>query len=288
MYDGKSCTAHRDSACTSTSTILSRLPSSSMNGISMMAETDTQADSLLLRRLPPELRNDIYIHVFDSCRQTSGTITSWNEHGDHPKVDLLNANNEAPGNALLASCRTIYHEARAIFVDAQRTFWQQTTFTISLIENDGIGAPILVDHPERLRSRKIEQISSVVIEAEKCSNRKMYLKSGAGSELEPGYGIASSYGLSSSWKVRVVSDDEWLTGAITMFFRDASKGTLRSETLDSTKGRLKRIYEEANTKVDWLARQGRETETLEEASEKMHRTQESLVMFEQAMQCMKR
>lgn len=251
-------------------------------------DTNAQAGSLLLRRLPPELRNDIYIHVFDFCRQTSGIIASSNEHHDLSKVDLLDANDEAPDNALLATCRTIYHEARTIFVDAQRNFWLHTAFTISLVENDDVKAPILVDYPERLRSRQIEQISSVVIEAEKCSNMKIYLKSGAGSNLEPGYGIASSYGVASFWKVRVVSDDEWLTGAITMFFSDASKGNLRSETLDSTKGRLKRMYEEAKTKADWLARQSGETETLKEARERMHGTQQSVVMFEQAMQCMKR
>lgn len=51
---------------------------------------------------------------------------------------------------------------------------------------------------------------------------------------------------------------------------------------------MKAKYEEAKIKVDWLARQSGEMETQEEASERMRGTQESVVMFEQAMLCMKR
>lgn len=114
---------------------------------------------------------------------------------------MLTASYTAPSNALLATCRTIYHEARSIFMDAQRTFWQQSTFAIPLTDNDGVNAPVLVDYPELVRNRHFEEISSVVIEIEKVYDTRIYMISGLGAEWQ------SDNEVFRSWNFRIVSDN---------------------------------------------------------------------------------
>lgn len=83
-----------------------------------------------LFRLPPELRNTIYTYVAYS--KFSLPQFEWDEEHNSPKLDLGCAQQRAPSDELLRTCRSIHDESEGIFVRAKTQFWSDTTFTLAL------------------------------------------------------------------------------------------------------------------------------------------------------------
>jgi len=71
------------------------------------AQIGSQKDSPLFS-LPPELRNCIYAHLF-------GLVEEISNNGATQPIDLDILTITTASNALLQTCRSIYHEARGIF-----------------------------------------------------------------------------------------------------------------------------------------------------------------------------
>lgn len=111
--------------------------------------------------LPPELRNKIYRYAFQSDDGKHG----WDNDHDCPKVDMLIASRCAPSNELLRTCRRIHAESRGFFIESQRDFWSNTTFTLTLVNresSDGIAAgPVHL--VEDLCNEQISCMAHVVI-----------------------------------------------------------------------------------------------------------------------------
>ena len=100
-----------------------------------MARTGEEAlvsdqSSCLLFRLPPELRNIIYTYVVYS--KYGVPHFQWDEEHNSPKLDLKCAQQRAPSNELLRTCRRIYAESKGTFLEAETLFGSDTTFTLSL------------------------------------------------------------------------------------------------------------------------------------------------------------
>ena len=90
-------------------------------------------DTCLLFRLPPELRNTIYTYVV--YNKFALPQFQWDEEHDSPQLNMICAQRHAPSNELLRTCGSIYDESRGIFVNAQKEFWSDTTFTLNLLGN---------------------------------------------------------------------------------------------------------------------------------------------------------
>lgn len=234
--------------------------------MSKIAETNPQADNVLLQ-LPAELRDAIYFYLFDFDCQTFGRFSSSGRYR-RPRIDLLNAGHHAPSNALLATCRIIYQEARDIFVQAQKDFWHKTTFTTSLTETDGVHAPVVVGHHERLRNEQVQTISRIVIKMENAYGTKIYMTTEPESDR-------------SSWQLCCVSNDEAWGEFIGDTLYDARKYALSPDQLRHTQDHLRASYERAKMRMDRLDRPSGDVETPKEM-------RESIVVFEQAQQNLER
>jgi hypothetical protein len=83
------------------------------------SDTTNAQTQCILFRLPRELRNGIYEHVFGT-----GIVKCY--------IQLENAHNLAPQSDLTITCRRIHEEATAIHQAAFKTYWENNTFSYSL------------------------------------------------------------------------------------------------------------------------------------------------------------
>lgn len=114
-----------------------------------------------LFRLSPELRNIIYKYVFDGRDDECG----WDEDHGCPKIDLVNASRCAPSNGLLRTCRRINSESRAFFVESERKFWSNTTFTLTFKENKSLRLDYgPAAFPSLLCNENISRIARITID----------------------------------------------------------------------------------------------------------------------------
>ncbi|EME78081.1 uncharacterized protein MYCFIDRAFT_200413 [Pseudocercospora fijiensis CIRAD86] len=73
-----------------------------------------------LDKIPAELRNEIYELTFAS------------DHNVEEKVELFEA--RPPEKSILSTCRQIYEETRGYYIDAFRSYWQDTEFYVECEE----------------------------------------------------------------------------------------------------------------------------------------------------------
>lgn len=123
---------------------------------SSTAPTNSQTSSPLFK-LPPELRNTIYVYVFTQSEDNDDSPPSDNLGVSKP-VDLYNVEKIAPSGAFLLSCRLTLTEGQSLFLQAQRDFWKENIFSIELREDwsDATAMP----EPKTLRLRE-EQVNSI-------------------------------------------------------------------------------------------------------------------------------
>lgn len=84
-----------------------------------------QTDSRLFK-LPPELRIDLYEHVF-------GDRTSFTRE----RLNFMTAEEEAPKPELLHACKAIHHEAADLFKACTEVYWRETVFDVDAPRKDG-------------------------------------------------------------------------------------------------------------------------------------------------------
>jgi hypothetical protein len=84
--------------------------------------------------LSKELRDEIYKLAF------TPTIDETPSTNDDELIDLTRAIALAPSNALMASCKRLYHDAADIYVTARRQFWSENHFVIPMEFNDSAAA----------------------------------------------------------------------------------------------------------------------------------------------------
>ncbi|KAI6882141.1 hypothetical protein KC360_g5931 [Hortaea werneckii] len=102
-----------------------------------------EATSSGLMKLPPELRNEIYELVFFQEE----------DDDDYEPVDLMHPS--TPSKHLLLSCREIYREAKGIYKEAYRAFWEMSDF---MIEDVSDMPETMVGFQRRLREKDVELV----------------------------------------------------------------------------------------------------------------------------------
>ncbi|RMY69187.1 hypothetical protein D0863_06624 [Hortaea werneckii] len=126
-----------------------------------------EATSSGLMKLPPELRNEIYeLALFQEADD------------DYDPVDLMYP--YPPSKDLLLSCREIYHEAKGIYKQAYRAFWETSTFII----DDVADMPeTMVDFQRRFREKEVEVVHHLTM----CDgdNGKLVYSEGMWTEYGP-------------------------------------------------------------------------------------------------------
>lgn len=98
--------------------------------------TNQQNDCLLFH-LPAELRDLIYSYAFSQNTPTRRVVSRLPVESPVELINLHDAANLRPTNELLITCRKVYHDARDMFVAAQRAFWASNAFLIQLREDWG-------------------------------------------------------------------------------------------------------------------------------------------------------
>jgi hypothetical protein len=110
--------------------------------------TNSQEQSPLFK-LPPELRNRIYLYTTSQSEAKKPLSCKLSDEGNHfthyydpsydykghhslPIVSLNHISDVKPSNALLGTCQRIYQEAKGMFVASQRAFWRNQAFVCEL------------------------------------------------------------------------------------------------------------------------------------------------------------